>query len=96
MEGNLMRDILQGLGGAAIIFALVSGIIYIANLERIWRFDINSPYVAAFAGLGIAIGILFAMCMILVTNYRERMEQGQKLVEYLTTVEKVEYTTENR
>lgn len=79
-----MRDLLQTLGGATIIFAAVSGLIYIANLERIWRFDINSPYVAAFMGLGIAIGILFAMVMMLIQNYQEKLEQGQKLVQYLT------------
>lgn len=91
-----MRDILQGLGGAVIIFAGVSAIIFTSNIEKLRFFDMNSPYVATFAGIGIAIGILFAMVMILVTNYQMRMEQGQKLVEYLTTVENAEYTTENR
>jgi hypothetical protein len=96
LRGGKMRDILQGLGGAVIIFAGVSAIIFTSNIEKLRFFDMNSPYVAVFAGLGVAIGILFAMCMILVTNYQMRMEQGQKLVEYLTTVENAEYTTENR
>ena len=83
-----MRDLFQGLGGASVLFAAASALIFTANIGRLQYFDLNSPYIAAFAGLGIAVGILFAMVMILVTNYRVKMEQGRKLVEYLTTVEK--------
>jgi hypothetical protein len=82
-----MKNLLQTLGGATIIFAAVSMVIYIGNIQKLRFFDINSPYVAVFCGLGIAIGIFFSMVMILVQNYQMKMEQGQKLVQYLTTVD---------
>jgi xanthine/uracil permease len=82
-----MKNLLQTLGGATIIFAAVSMVIYIGNIQKLRFFDINSPYVAVFCGLGIAIGILFAMVMILVQNYQMKMEAGQKLVQYLTTAD---------
>lgn len=85
-----MRNLLQGLGGGVLIFAGVSAIIFTSYIDKLRFFDMNSPYVAIFAGLGISVGIIFAMVMILVSNYQERMEQGQKLVQYLTTVDKDE------
>lgn len=77
-----MKNIYQGLGGATVIFAAASALIFTINSGRLQYFDINSPYVAAFAGLGIAIGILFAMIMLLIRNYEEKMIEGEKLVKY--------------
>lgn len=77
---SLSQDLLF----SSVIFSLIGALIFTwyGAIGALKYYTLNSPYVAAFFGLGIAVGILLAMCMILTHNYREKMESGQRLVNY--------------
>lgn len=72
----MFRNLILG----ALLFGGIGAFIIVSYLDKLPYYSLDSPYVAAFTAIGIAVGLIFAMISTLIENYENKLYDGQSLV----------------